>query len=180
MNQPLPLTKDSAIRAAPATASASPTGFPGDIYPPPVAVAPGINISNMTTGCPNPDGLEQASELPASAMSEIFQSLASGDRDIMQRVADQAYWPYLPDMGMGIGTPHPFSQDTLDTPRPASESPYADLVRNACGSKTLELSWWVRYCPGPCADPNVARSESLTGNYYLIRRRGHWLVWAAE
>ena len=29
-------------------------------------------------------------------------------------------------------------------------------------------------------DPDVARSASLMGNFYLIQRRGHWLAWAAE
>ena len=152
--------------------------FPTDIYPPPVAVAPGIIISPMGTGCPNPDGLEKADQLPRTAVNEVFRSLASGDVDTMRRVTDPAYWPFLRDMG--IGTPRPFSEDALSDAQPASESPCAGLIGNACRSKTLELSWWVKSCPGPCTDPDVARSASLMGNFYLIQRRGHWLAWAAE
>jgi hypothetical protein len=57
----------------------------------------------------------------------------------------------------------------------------ADPLRkgNACGN-TLGLSWWVKRCPGLCTDPAVTRAADLMGHYYLIRRRDHWLVWAAR
>ncbi len=170
------------VSSVAATSTSSPTPvsavFPTDIYPPPVPVAPGVIISPMATSCPDPDGLEQTQELPASAVNEVFRSLASGDLDTMRRVTDLAYWPYLPDHG--VGTARQFSEDMLEKPQPASKSPYADLVGNACGRKTLELSWWVKACPGTCSDPNVARASDLMAHFYLIRRAGHWLVWAVR
>jgi hypothetical protein len=91
-------------------------------------------------------------------------------------VSDQAFWPLLSPA------------DRRDEPLPrewikvhaASDSPYSELLANACGEETVELSRWVKVCPGPCEDPNVARLASLTGHAYLIERNGQWLVWAIE
>jgi hypothetical protein len=58
------------------------------------------------------------------------------------------------------------------------EAPYGELLRNGCGDEVIKRTWWVEVCPGPCADPRVAAQESLKGHLFLIRRRGHWLIWA--
>jgi hypothetical protein len=153
-----------------------PPGFLADIYPLPLPVAEGV-VWWVGQGCPNPTGLEKADHLPLEAVLEVLTGLGSGDLDIMRRVSDPAFWPLLEPGGW---RQEPWPRDWVEVPQPASASPHAEFIANACGEEILERSWWVKLCPGPCQDPNVARAASLTGHFYLIKRKGHWLVWAVE
>jgi hypothetical protein len=92
------------------------------------------------------------------------------------QVSDQAFWPLAELM---TTQDRALAEDEIET-RPAPESPYAELLTNACSAEVVGQSWWVKLCPGPCADPTVAQLASLTGNAYLIERNGRLLVWAAE
>ena len=52
--------------------------------------------------------------------------------------------------------------------RPASESPYADMLTAQCGEAVVRYSWWAVVCPGPCkpGGPEAAKSH-----YFFIARR---------
>lgn len=159
----------------PPSATPSPTivALPTDIYPPALPLSPKV-IWIKGQGCPNPVGLQEASTLSIDVALDVLNQLFSGDLDKMRAVTDPAYWPLLT---AGEGRAEPLPQDWIRTPQPARDSPYADLIANACGQDTLDKSWWVEHCAGPCKD---VRSESLKGHFYFIQRAGHWLVWAAE
>jgi hypothetical protein len=92
----------------------------------------------------------------------------------MKLVSDQALWSTLHAAPGG----RPISKELIGNLEPAAQSPYATLIANACGKETLDRSWWAQLCPGPCNDPRVARSASLMGHAYFVRRNGHWLIWA--
>ncbi|MEW6406416.1 MAG: hypothetical protein AB1649_31920, partial [Chloroflexota bacterium] len=54
------------------TAWIAPSGFPTDVYPPPLPVAEGVVMSPLSAGCPNPAGLERADQLPLNAVLEVL------------------------------------------------------------------------------------------------------------
>ena len=145
--------------------------LPTDVYPAALPVSSKVTW-NVGQGCPNPAGLQEASMLSVDVALDVLNQLFSGDLNKMRQVTDQAYWPLL---AAGGGRTEPIPQDWISVPQPARDSPYANLIANACGQDTLDKSWWVKYCAGPCKD---ARSMSLIGNFYFIQRAGHWLMWA--
>jgi hypothetical protein len=172
---PTPTATPTPIGIPTQTPWMSPPGFPADIYPPPLPVAEGV-VWWVGQGCPNPAGLEKADHLPPEAVLELLAGLGSGDLDTMRRVSDPAFWPLLEPGGW---RQEPWPQEWV-VAKPVAASPHAEFIANACGEEIMEHSWWVKLCPGPCQDPNVARAASLTGHLYLIKRKGHWLLWAAE
>lgn len=147
--------------------------LPADVYPPALPVSSKVTWS-VSQGCPNPAGLQKASTLSVDVALDVLNQLLSGDLDKMRQVTDQAYWPLLT---AGEGRTEPLPRDWISVPQPARDSPYADLIANACGQDILDKSWWVKSCAGPCKD---VRSESLIGHFFFIQRAGHWLVWGAE
>ncbi|HEV8633628.1 MAG TPA: hypothetical protein VG370_05215 [Chloroflexota bacterium] len=105
----------------------------------------------------------------------MLSDLGSADLDRSRRASDPAFW------SVSRGWPTTWPRERLGTPQPVTNaSPYADLLANACGKEIMERSWWVTLCPGPCQDPAVARAAALTGYLFLVKRNGHWLVWAAK
>lgn len=154
----------------------APTSFAIDIYPPPLSVAKGV-VWWVGQGCPNPTGLEKVSQLPIDQVIQVLTDFSSGELYKMRQASDPAYWALL---NPGEPRYRPGSKDWITTPQPANASPYAEFLTNACGAETVEKSWWVQLCPGPCQDPNVTRAAALIGHAYLISRKGHWLIWAVE
>ncbi|MPZ24202.1 MAG: hypothetical protein GEU28_11830 [Dehalococcoidia bacterium] len=57
---------------------------------------------------------------------------------------------------------------------PASESAYSLIVAAQCGQETVDLSWWVMVCPGPCSQ---TASASLPVDYFLVNSGGEWQVY---
>lgn len=47
---------------------------------------------------------------------------------------------------------------------------YDGLIQHNCGAALLDRSVWFAVCKKPCY-------PALTSYFYLIDRRGHWLVW---
>jgi len=159
----------------PSTPWVAPPGFQAEIYPPPLPVAEGVNISPLSVGCPNPAGLERGRELDLGTALEVLNTLLRPDGlDAKRRVTDPAFWPLLSSEGQGA----PWPRDWLEV-HPASASPYGDLLANGCGKQTLELTSWVKVCPGPCKE-SEGTSPARIGHLFLIRREGHWLLWAAR
>lgn len=146
--------------------------FPSDIYPTPVPVNEGSGISPLSTACPNPEGLESAAQLDIDTALDLLYTL-SGDVSAQRSVTDPAYWPLL-DGGDGSGR-LARDQVLIDV---AEASPYADLLANSCGEQTVAATRWVEVCPEPCTEAELT-SPALIGHLFLIRRQGHWLVWAA-
>jgi hypothetical protein len=91
-----------------------------------------------------------------------------------RRYADRAYWPELPEeKGRALGRGPRHSQSVRVSP--ASRSGYAGLVRNNCGARIVRRSVRVQVAP---PDVKLHRlSGALTGEYWLIQRRGRWMVW---
>lgn len=166
--------KATTTMSPPSTGSSS--SFDARIYPPSLPVAHGVVLS-LSNGCPNPTGVQTVNQVPVAAVQQILTALGTGDLNAMRRVSDRAFWPLLkPDQWRRRYWP----ADWIGTPAPAQSSPYAGPLISACGKQIVDQSWWVKLCPGPCQDPKVAASQSLTGHIYLIKRLDHWLIWAAK
>ncbi|WP_460040011.1 hypothetical protein [Thermaerobacter litoralis] len=171
-------------QAGQAETKAGTASLPSDIFPPPVpAQHDGFSLA---AACPNPAGLERVSHADVSdlidSVSDHLMAIARGDKDAARKTADQSFWPILDSM-LANQNHAADEAEGLDKSRvaefgPASEAPHTELIRNHCGEDTLEASWWIQTLPRE-ADGATA-SMSLRGNFYLIRRNGHWLVWGAE
>lgn len=158
--------------------------FPGDLFPP--AVPAKHDGFPLATACPNPAGLERPTRVDVAellrAVSEHIIAVAKGDEEQARKKTDQAFWPMLGSLRTGQGG-NPGDVQPLDQSRvarfgPASESPHAELIKNNCGEETLKASWWIQTLPA--GNGNVSASQSLKGNFYLINRKGHWLIWGSE
>lgn len=152
--------------------------FPESIYPPPVG-----SFKHPVSGgygCPNLQGVEVPKPKSKQELfSVIFRFGQTREGDL--ELSDRAFWPVVEEdwkLRNGKAQEQPRAEKiTLDqiVSMPAAASPYADLIRNNCGAKTLELSWCVAVLP-----PGARRIEdapSLTRYYYLIKRSGRWLIW---
>src|SRR5690606_15910199 len=156
----------------------------GDLFPP--AVPAKHDGFPLATACPNPAGLERPTRVDVAellrAVSEHIIAVAKGDEEQARKTTDQAFWPMLGSLRTGQGG-NPGDVQPLDQSRvarfgPASESPHAEFIKNNCGEETLKASWWIQTLPA--GNGNVSASQSLKGNFYLINRKGHWLIWGSE
>jgi len=151
-----------------------PQGFDPAVYPAPVAFQKGVN-TGMSSGCQDARQL-QARSLSRDEALRWVNDFLSGDDDAKRRLADRAYWPLIsPETAAPVTSISPEHVEVA----PAQSSPLAALLTNACGETVVQRSQWVRLCPGPCETTATTR-PSLVGNLFLISRKGHWLLWAAE
>lgn len=158
------------------TVQASPAFTPSPhppMFPPPLPTREGTNLY-FSAGCPNPEGVEAAVSLTKSEALEVINKFIAGDREQKLQVTDPSLWPLLPS----TSEPSALKEKNLSEPRPAGESPYADLLANACGRGILDTSWWVEVCPGSPPPDNFEQCpHGLRMHYFFIRRRGRWLIW---
>jgi hypothetical protein len=152
--------------------------FPESIYPPPVGSFK--NPVSGGLGCPNLQGVEAPKPKSKKELFSVisrFGQTREGDLEL----SDQAFWPVVEEdwrlRNSKVQKQPRAEKITLDqiVPMPAAASPYADLIRNNCSAKTLELSWCVAVLP-----PGARRIEdapSGTSYYYFIKRSGRWLIW---
>lgn len=158
--------------------------FPDDVFPP--AIPAKNDGFSLAAGCPNQSGLEYPGNADAAnlirVVSDQMMAVARGDKDAARRTADQAFWPILDAMMKDQERPSddakPLDQSRVARLGPAIESPHAQLIENNCGEDTLRASWWIQTRPDGTDAASV--SQSLNGNFYFIRRKGHWLIWGAE
>ncbi|HXF69557.1 MAG TPA: hypothetical protein VNK89_07100 [Thermoflexus sp.] len=149
-----------------------PTGSP--VAPAPLPTKEGT-ILYFSAGCPNPEGVEVPAMLTRKEALEVLNPFATGDREQRFRLTDPSLWPLLSSASEKMG---PFMEGNLSEPRRARESPYADLLANACGAKVLEASWWVEVCPGsPPPDRFEQCPPGMRMHLFFIRRGGRWLLW---
>jgi hypothetical protein len=140
--------------------------YPAAIYPPasswPKWGPPG--------GCASLAGVQRPGPSAASAAVAAVRHLG-GSLANERRYSDRAYWPVLNE-SYTPSTRTQFSNSSVrvDVVGPAVKSPYARLVRHWCGSKIVRLSERVVVGPGPSR-------PALDTEYWLIARRGHWLIW---
>jgi len=147
--------------------------LPEDVYPSPVPARPGTDLSPLSTACPNPAGLEGSAQLGVDAAVEVLNALLTpGDVGTQQRVTDPSYWPLL-DVGRATRR---LTADQVEV-HSARDSPFAELLANGCGDQTVDATRWVKVCPDACPESESA-APGLVGHFFLIRREGHWLVWA--
>ena len=148
--------------------------FPESLYPPPLEPNPDVVVAGGG-GCPNLQGVT----VPKPSREDLFAVFSrwgrtkEGDLEL----SDRAFWPVVEAAweGKAQGGSGPVSSIEQIVSMPASESPYADLVRNYCGEQTLELSWCVAVLPEGAR--KIEDAPGLTEYYYLIQRLGRWLIW---
>lgn len=166
------LTKTVNITKTPITETSNtpPLMFPTDIYP--LATPPNLGwIGNQE--CANSLNLELSDEPPSNEtiLNIMKVVLSSGDLNTKQAVSDPAFWGQLSKNG----DDETLTDDFIETVAPAIDSPYGDLLTNLCGENLVGKSWWAKICPGPC---EMTTFEALKTNYFLIKRKGIWLLWA--
>ncbi len=166
--QPSPTVTDTAAPTPSPTMTLTP--WPEDIYPPALPLS-GAGAWQGAAGCPNPKGLQAASDFDPQAMTALLTDLFSTDPLKAQIVSDPSLWP-LHFHGSG---------ETVTTQwikhfGRASFAPFADLVKAQCGEDILQKSWWINLCAGPCGSGFVA----IESHVFFILRNGHWLVWAVQ
>lgn len=147
--------------------------YPEEIYRPPLPLQ--FGAWPATTGCPNPEGLQE-SELDSiivttSARELLFTGVILREKS----VSDPALWPLLPFANRTDSSGQGFDETWIDSIRKANETAYAQLVHNQCGEELARFTWVAKICPGPCAQN---ASESLKDDLFFINRAGMWLIWA--
>ncbi|GAB4335327.1 MAG: hypothetical protein Kow0010_22740 [Dehalococcoidia bacterium] len=138
------------------------------VYPDPIALLHPIGIIQ---GCPSAVGLQVAVMSKGEAVDWLrdFSAAAGATR---REMADRAYWPLLPQHAADRA--QAVEEDRIAV-APATSSPYAELLANACGEEIVDASHWIMTCPARC-EPGA--SDSLAGHYFLVQRQGRWLLWA--
>jgi hypothetical protein len=123
----------------------------------------------LPAGCPAPTGTEAVTMADAASLRRAAAAPLTTE-DAGRRLTDRAFWPALPDRParpvIGPG------DRTVVTP--ASESPYADLLRTHCGDEVLRRSLALLTCAGGCG-PGVPDSRKT--HTVWLRRAGVWLRW---
>lgn len=138
--------------------------YPARIYPPPVR----FPQWGQPGSCASLSGVRQpSSRQDARARDTVLMLLD----DHAQALADRAYWPVLAHQKRA----HLTAANLLAT-GPASQSPYAGLIRSRCGAGLVTHS--IRVLTGP--PHSSTSSPALTTEYWVINRRGHWLVWWSQ
>jgi hypothetical protein len=148
-------------------------GFPVGIYPPPLAHP----VLNLVGRCPNPAGLRP---LPAGMRSSALAVLDGLGRSFTSdlRLSDRTYWPQLQaswraGAARSAGRVHVLYSAPLESRHPVFGPPnLAASVRAGCGHRTAADTWLV--ITGKASLPG------LQGEFLLLDRMGHVLVWNAQ
>lgn len=162
-----------------ATIQASPVFIPSPspplpVFPSPLPTRAGTNLY-FSAGCPNPEGVDSTAVLSRGEALEVIRVFYTGDLDQRRQVADPAFWPLLSEV-----EPLTLEEENLSEPRYARESPFADLLANACSEGILDYSWWIEVCPGsPPPDKFEECPPALRLHFFFIRRGGQWLIWGS-
>lgn len=123
--------------------------------------------------CPNRAALEAADSLPVESAIAVLNLLYSGEMNSMRKASDRSYWPLVQMIARQEEALQP---DWIEI-RPAKASGYQGLLAWACGDEILNLSWEAVDCKATCSSSE--RPAALAEHYFLIRRKGQWLVWAS-
>jgi hypothetical protein len=180
-----PLTRPAALTAsllvaacATAASAASPPSFPPSIYP----AARSFPAWGSSGGCASLTGLLPVGRGATGAVLPLLARYAHVSENVDLHLSDRANWPVVRETwSHHFKPPRPQPLPLVDVyGAPAARSPYAGLVRQWCGSRLLQLSWWIAACPRepyPATPCRLRWQNALTGHLFLINRRGHWLIW---
>lgn len=143
--------------------------------PAPLPTKEGTNL-HFSAGCPSPQGAEVIQALTREEALDVIRRFYSGSPEQRREMTDPAFWPVLPSEV----DPLALVEKNLSEPRSARESPYAELLAQACGEDVLDYLWWVEVCPGsPPPDRPEQCPPALRLHYFLIRRGEQWLIWGS-
>lgn len=162
----------TSIPTGPAPTRTPDPDFPAEIYPAPLPFQNPVN-GLIANGCPDLDGVQRGEYPSMDTVIDVLAQLGSGDWQQFRQASDQAYWPLTVPALSVVKLPRPEELQIS----PAATSSYSGLIENGCGQQTLDLSWYVRRCVEDCSNPQ--RFIALDTHFYLINRKGHWLVWVA-
>jgi hypothetical protein len=97
------------------------------------------------------------------------------DNQITKQAVLAALNGYLKQHWQGPGVFKPFRpQDVMSGP--ASQSDYAELIRNTYGPEAIRYSWWIA-AGEPGVPFNQLRSPALVRHCYFVDRNGTWELW---
>lgn len=156
-------------------------GFPGQVYPPPG----GHNVLNLVGQCPNPSGLQAPGPGMGATALAVVNSLGRSFRSDLH-LSDRVYWQQtLIDWRGGYAKPsgqvsakspravRVLYSGPLDSYHQAFGPPdLSHVIQTGCGALTAKDTWMI--VEGP---PN---SPGIQGEYLLLDRQGHVLVWNAQ
>lgn len=152
--------------------------------------APSPSAAPTGNSCPSLPGLEEVGDakqeeiLDAQAALIQARSARETSEVAWRALLDDSYWPTVraeleATKRLAATQTHPASPtaraaEATAAPgtfavRRAQESPYAELIANRCGQRTVDLSWWVESCQecGPAQRVHT----------FFVKRDGRWLVW---
>jgi hypothetical protein len=158
-------------------------GFPAQVYP----ASRGHRVLNLVGQCPNPSGLQHPGPRMATTALTVVNSLGRSFRSDL-RLSDRVYWQQtLIDWRGGYAqlggkiSAHAHGARTipllysgpLDSYHQAFGPPdMSHMIRAGCGARTAADTWMI--VAGPLNSPGIQ------GEYLLLDRRGHVLVWNAQ
>ena len=145
--------------------------FPSSMYPYPRSAAWGAN----RVGCPALAGLVRSSAAPTrSTAAKLIDDLV-GPRDVALAASDPTMWPNI--VLHQVGASGHVSRSRLLIVRDAASG--IGAITERCGIKTTWSTWLVEACPfisGLRGTSSCRADPALVGNYYVIDRRGRWLI----
>jgi len=146
------------------------TSFPVSIYPYSDRAANGVT----QPGCPAPAGLSSSkATLTRDAAARQIDALSVSKYSALS-ATDTTMWPNVILHQVGaIGTVSP---SRLIVQR---EAVSGMSVTKKCGSFITSATWVVEACPslkGTAGTSSCAKDPALVGDYYFVKRGGHWLI----
>jgi hypothetical protein len=127
--------------------------------------------------CPNEAGIEPAIDLSPDGLQRMVLALNFPDIQVRRQVTDPSMWPLLVDARWPSQV---WYTETLGTIQPAIPSPYGSFLADACGQNVVNKSVWVQDCGVRCQynSTNTMWGASISTQLYILKRNGHWLIWA--
>ena len=120
------------------------------------------------SGCPSPQGT--GGRRPSSSPTQAVYALTGTDA---KASADKAFWPVLDHAGAQSGS---FAGNPVAV-APAAAYYKRDLLRRYCGRQILSHSVLVHVCPVEAPRCTSRSESSLSLDFLVLHRSGHWLVW---
>ena len=156
-------------------------GFPANVYPPPRS----DKVLNLVGDCPNPSGLQPPGPGMSAAALAAVDSLGRSFRADL-RLSDRVYWQQVltnwrEGAPGGSGKVSAKARRSvrllysglLDSYHQAfGPSDMSRTIRTGCGDRTARDTWMI--VEGPLNGP------AIQGEFLLLDRRGHILVWNAQ
>jgi hypothetical protein len=145
--------------------------FPASMYPYPRSAALGIT----RVGCPALAGLVPSTKGPSRSTAAKLIDDLSGPRDVALAASDPTMWPNI--VLHQVGASGRVSASRLLIEREAASG--LGAITERCGVTTTRATRVVEACPvinGSSGTTSCRRDPALVGNYFVVNRRGRWLI----